>query len=370
MKYKHILWFIGECLTLDIYPEKIEKIRKYIQSENVDWEQVVWRASDQLVLPAFYLNLKRANLLSELPDDLIAHLEEITRLNKERNLQIIDQANQIIQILNKQNITPIFLKGTAYLLSNLYADIAERMINDIDFLLEEDELDHAANILLNNGYKFLDETNTSYSGSDRHYPRLVHKHLIASIEIHKQTIRDPYAKIFGFKQIVKEAKSIDIDGEALILSPTHNMINNMMTVQMNDKGFYWGVIYLRHMYDLLLLSRQQNPLEALSGFGHYFNRLNAYLSLSFNVLGKPSLITHQKNWKSSIFVNRFNFIISHPKLSKLISAILYISFRFYNYMMILFKVIISSEMRALYYNRIGSPGWFRQHLLSYKNLGK
>ena len=39
-------------------------------------------------------------------------MEHITNLNRERNKQIITQAKDLNTLLLKNNITPIFLKGT------------------------------------------------------------------------------------------------------------------------------------------------------------------------------------------------------------------------------------------------------------------
>ena len=59
MNYKETLFFIGECITLDSCPERIHKIRKCIQSGEVDWESFVWAGSNQLLLPAIYMQFKR-----------------------------------------------------------------------------------------------------------------------------------------------------------------------------------------------------------------------------------------------------------------------------------------------------------------------
>ena len=43
-------------------------------------------------------------------------MEHITNLNRERNQQIITQAKELNTLLLKNNITPIFLKGTGNLI--------------------------------------------------------------------------------------------------------------------------------------------------------------------------------------------------------------------------------------------------------------
>ena len=64
-------------------------------------------------------------------------MKHITDLNRDRNKQIISQAQDLNTLLLNNNITPIFLKGTGNLLEGLYDDIAERMLGDIDFLFSK-----------------------------------------------------------------------------------------------------------------------------------------------------------------------------------------------------------------------------------------
>lgn len=77
------------------------------------------------------------NLLQYLPEELVNYMIHITDLNRERNKQIIKQAKEINSLLLANDITPIFLKGTGNLLEGLYADIAERMVGDIDFIVSK-----------------------------------------------------------------------------------------------------------------------------------------------------------------------------------------------------------------------------------------
>ena len=67
------------------------------------------------------------------------YMKYITKLNRERNEEIIAQAKELNTLLLEHHITPIFLKGTGNLLEGLYEDIGERMVGDIDFLFSEED---------------------------------------------------------------------------------------------------------------------------------------------------------------------------------------------------------------------------------------
>lgn len=365
MDAKESFLFVGKCLTLDHYPQMASEIKELIRVKAVDWEKVVWIASGHLVIPALYLNLKRASLLPELPDDLVEHLKEITDLNRERNQQIIKQAKQVTALLNKYDIEPIFLKGTANLLSGLYTDIAERMVGDIDLLLSDSKTIEAAEVLLSNGYTTLDGAYPRFINLGRHYPRLIKVDSIAGVEIHRRVVEKPFDKRFSFSLINKEIVELDILEKAHTLSPSHQVIYNMMVVQMNDGGYRRGFVYLKHIYDLLLLSQKINPLAALKSYGAYFNRLNAYLHLSSKVLGEPACISHEVNRTSKIFLRRFNFLSYAYKLPKLVRQFFYVLFRLYSYHKIIVLALLSKERRDYLFYKIATPGWLKNHFKGY-----
>ena len=104
------------------------------------------------VFPALYCNLKRVDFLKYLPQELVSYMQHIANLNRDRNTQIIAQANELNSLLLANNITPIFLKGTGNLLAGIYDDIAERMVGDIDFIFSKEDYPKAITILREFGY--------------------------------------------------------------------------------------------------------------------------------------------------------------------------------------------------------------------------
>jgi len=118
-----------------------------IQHSTFNIQNFIQLCSDHLIIPAIYLKLKAHDILNDLPEDFIQAFKEIYDLNRERNEQILKQIDDITAILNKENIQPVFLKGTANLLDGLYSDVGERMIGDIDFLVKEEDYLKAAELL-------------------------------------------------------------------------------------------------------------------------------------------------------------------------------------------------------------------------------
>ena len=113
MTYKETLFFIGKCLTINHESQNKLIVEEKLKSESVDWDEVVKVSTSHYVFPALYCNLKRANFLEYLPEDLVGYMKHITDLNRERNQQIIEQAKEINSLLLENNITCLLYTSDA-----------------------------------------------------------------------------------------------------------------------------------------------------------------------------------------------------------------------------------------------------------------
>ena len=152
MNYKESLYFIAKCLTISLEEKYRHEIEFILKTTDIDWESVVKVSTSHLVLPAIYCNFKRADFLKYLPHELVSYMEYITNINRERNEQIIVQVKELNSQLLVNNITPIFLKGTGNLLAEIYDDVAERMVGDLDFIFSKEDYPKAITILREFGY--------------------------------------------------------------------------------------------------------------------------------------------------------------------------------------------------------------------------
>lgn len=366
MTNKEALFFVGKCLSLSVHPERASDIKSLIQTDSVDWKLVVYQSSSQFVLPALYLNLKRNDLLSDLPEDLIEHFKEITRLNRERNESILSQLKSITKLLNANGIKPVFLKGTAHLLDGLYEDLGERMIGDIDLLLEEKQALLAFKTLTENGYKTLNNFQEAILGKGRHLPRLVCVNEIAAVEIHGRLLKAQHQKIFGWSQVHANVKLTKTLEGALILSDSDLIINNMVNVLLNDKGKSMLKIFMRQSYDLLLLSKRKKPSEVNQSFAQHFKDLNAYIALTAHLFAYPKTLDFEENKSAKRYVQNIHFVWDHHHLARAGRLIHFVIFRIYGYLksFILFFFNVSTRKRII--KSLSDPSYYGKHLAQYK----
>ncbi|MFC2121480.1 nucleotidyltransferase family protein [Bacteroidota bacterium] len=368
MKNSETLFFVGKCLGIRQYPERIPEIRKILKSGIISWESFLWESSKHLVLPALFVQLRESQLLNELPDDLVDHFEHLYQLNCRRNKAILAEAHDIITVLNTEGIAPVFLKGTAHLLDELYADQGERMIGDIDFLVAEHEIFPAVKLLERLEYTCQTPFSQNELNEAKHYPRLRNEALMAAVEIHRQPVSKPYDRKFNFAMINKEKKKLKLDGNAYVLSDHHQIIHNMMNVQMNDKAFSSWKIYLRHIYDLLQLSQRKDPLETAQQFACYPRHFNAYLVVSTKILDNPASVNYQDNQQARRYYCWIQFFINHPKWNSAFRIVQFLVQRLLRYVTLPIKCIYNKGERKALMRRLGDRSWYKNHLKSYRGI--
>ncbi len=348
MTYKETLFFIAKCLTISSEKKNKEIILYKLQSKKIDWDKVVKLSTSHHVLPALYCNLLRADLINFLPEELVYYMEQITRINRNRNKLIIKQAKKLNQLLLKNDIKPIFLKGTGNLLIDLYVDISERMVGDIDFLISGKDYFKAIKLLSDNGYSDLKKYKYS-SIKTRHHKRIRKKNNIAAVEIHHSLLPEKYANEFNYKIVQKNCQVIR---HINVLSNEDNLNLSIISSQINDDGFYFKTINLRNAYDVYLLSKQTNAKKSLSKFEMLKSPLNCFLATCYVTFGNIESLEYYKTKETESYLSMFDSLILSNKKRKLViklkKGFLFVQSR----LEIIYKSIYRKEYRDWILNRI------------------
>jgi len=362
MTYKQALKFIGICLSLSRYPDRRIGLQNYIAQENFSWFKIVSVSSGHLVLPTVYLNLKYAKLLHLLPQDLVAYCEEITHSNRERNKTVIKQAKKISLLLRSQDIAVIFLKGTAHLLENLYADIGERMVGDIDFIVAENQIERAAYLLIQNGYKPAGDFISTKAPDSKHYPRLTHLTELAAIEIHWAVVLNSHKTTLDYSTIFKEKQNVNT---VFVPSYRHQAIHNILNTQINDKGYLYGKVSPRQLYDGFLLQQKPRVLESCLQYKYNYYRKILYLKLIQHIFDVENL-----NILGSFFVQtlmlRYKLSINYPKMNYFLNYSIFLLSRLFSYPKTIFQACYRKDVRMRVINNLKNPSWYGKHIMSYK----
>ncbi len=355
MTYKETLFFVGKCLTITHEIHNRILVEEKLKKEEIDWDNIVKLSTTHYVFPALYCNLKRVVFLHYLPQDLVEYMKHITDLNRERNQQIIKQAKEINELLLANNITPIFLKGTGNLLEGLYEDIAERMVGDIDFLIEKPYCKTAFNILQKNGYT---HKVSELFEDHRHLPRITHPNKIAAVEIHKEILKEEKSSFFNYQTVKDTLIKIN---NCTLLSYKNQIKLTIYSKLINDYQYLKKGVTLRAAYDFYL---QGNQLEKKEVFAskELSKELHAGINLYSSILAKPQKIEYFQTKLSKKFVHDTIKNLDKNYKTKIFkkSTNLYVSF--YERLKIILRSFYKKDYFLFTLSKITDINWYRRKL--------
>jgi hypothetical protein len=356
LNYKQSLYFIAKCLTISLEEKNRQEIEKQLKSTTIDWDAVVKVSTSHYVFPALYCNLKRADFLQYLPQELVSYMEYITDINRERNKQIISQAKDLNTVLLVNKITPIFLKGTGNLLSGIYDDIAERMVGDIDFIFSKEDYPKAITLLREFGYSDVNKYNYHFP-EHKHYGRLQKENHIAAIEIHNELLIEKYANEFNYSFVEKDSQIIN--GIA-VLSYGNKLNLSIIANQINDSGFYYKRMALRNAYDVFLLSKKTNAKDAVNTLDKLSQPLNCFLAACCEVFNNVYSLEYNKTKNAASYLNVFNSQFSNIQTTKIRHKRIKIYLFIKNRLNIIYKSIMYKEYRVWLFKRVTDKNRYKK----------
>ncbi len=348
-------------MTISLEEKNRQEIEKQLESTSIDWDAVVKVSTAHYVFPALYCNLKRADFLQYLPQELVSYMEHITDLNRDRNRQIIQQAKDLNSLLLANNIRPIFLKGTGNLLAGIYDDIDERMVGDIDFIFSKEDYPKAIAFLKEFGYSEVNKYKYYFPDAQKHYRRLQKKNSIAAIEIHSALLDiKKYTKEFNYSFIEKDSQ---IKKGVTVLSYANKLNLSIIANQINDYGFYYKTMALRNAYDVFLLSKKTNAKEAVNTLDKLSQPLHCFLAACYEVFNSVDSLEYNITKKTASYLSVFNSQFTNRKTTKRrhkrIKVYLFLKTR----VNILYKSIMYKEYRVWLFKRVTDKNWYKEKLV-------
>ena len=239
-----------EKLLISVLFNNKNQIEKEIDFDKIDYDLLVKIASAHLMLPSLYTNLKNKGFIYLIPSELKIYLEEIFNINSNRNKILLIEAKEISKKLIDNDINHVFLKGTSHLLNDIYDQLGERMIGDVDILVSKKDFNKTIELLQNSNYRG-SKPMTSYA---KHYDRLINPKKMFAIEIH---IRLLYGRKKISSELVLKTK-IATSKNFFSASNEYNLLHNIYNFQINDFGSNKLSYSYRSFYDTYMLIKHYN----------------------------------------------------------------------------------------------------------------
>lgn len=303
---------VFQCLVNDDPKDIIAEIKNKVVLKEENLFRFIHLSSNHFVLPAIYIRLKDWGLTEYLPNDFIEHLDIIHTQNVKRNHEFLQQADEINRKLANEGIEPVYLKGTGNLLDDLYPNPGDRIIGDIDFLVQQKDFLKAAESIKSLGYKteikIYDPPETL-----KDYPRLTRDDVPAALEIHQMPVIPKYSKWLTTGQVFKEKKQIHTGVNCYVPSDKHKLIINFIHSQLSNKGHKLRNISIRDLYDSYLLLQRTSVNEAMGEINEK-KKAQAYFDFI------PLLLNNHQNSTISIdskkFLKKHRWFLNHYKIHR------------------------------------------------------
>lgn len=364
MSREQLYYLISSILSLKVNPTAAEHIAERFPKKVEDWQRWVQMGSKHLVLQSLYLSLKNNELLGHLPNDLVNDLEHFHSLNLKRNRRVIEQSKRVQELLKVEGIECVLMKGVANILDGLYLDIGERMVYDIDILVEEDKMLNAAEILLSAGYKTQKDFNPKAYPSTMHYPILLKEDEVTGVELHRLPVQYHYLKSFSSKQAFETRKRASNERSIWVMSDENKLIHNFIHSQLMHNGHYHADVSLRNLYDMLLLGQREDVSTVFGNYKYHKAKTSAYLTLMNKVFGLPSTQGPSRSLTTRLFLARHSqtLRLSRRKLA----AYHFVITAFIKYVALPFRTFFDRNARNYVFSRLGNRHWYKQHFDAYR----
>ena len=349
MTYKETIFFIAKCLTISENIETKNFILKQINLKLVDWEKIVKISSSHLVFTTLYLKFKNEKILKFLPVELVDYMRNLNEINAKRNKNIISQAKEINTLLIRNNIKPVFIKGSGNLIAGFYDNNSERLVGDIDLICSKVDYQKAIKILKMNGYHKLQKDKYEYPPDFRHYSRLLKKNKIAAVEIHKELLINKYRKHLNFDSIIKNTKQIN---QLLIPSFEDQLIITITSNQINDNGFLLKNFNIKVIYDVFLLSKKVNFSKFYLENKAFYNIANSYIGFCSFILNNPTSLQYENNNFVEKYIYKVNSLLADNQKRKKFTIIKKRQILLKKRLLSIYKAFVSKKYRDWFLRNI------------------
>ena len=303
---------------LEFTDDNLSKIRSMISVVRY-WQYFRDLANSHGILALVWHNLEKHDLLSGIPEEVVAYLRSALMISLSRNAFNTEAMGEVLRILNKENIKTVILKGLA-LENSVYGASGLRQMSDVDILIIREKCISARDILISKGFVSLPvksvfhEPIMPYFG--KHLPSLIKNGM--SVEIHHE--------LFGEKDnaltniLFDTSYEVEIKGERAWFPQPQifflYLIKHLWQHEMNNESqlrLYTDLVVLleKHYDDILnsgLLKYVSGP-EMSGMLASHLETLRDFWGISF-----PEVINEfLEEWATDDSITKFIFFLGSPK---------------------------------------------------------
>lgn len=208
--------------------------RPSVPPDGIDWPAIDDLARHTHVTARLWSALKDDPLLASVPPALAEGLRAEFVAAARRNRLLKTQIAGVARHLNARGLTPVVLKGGAYIFDPPSGTAALRYLHDLDFLAADSGA--CQDCLLASGFRELGKIERPRAErSYHHWPALVDPQSGLEVEVHKRPFISADRAMTAL--FLAEAVPVEHDGARLLLpSRACRIVANVIHSQISDRG--------------------------------------------------------------------------------------------------------------------------------------
>ena len=234
-----------KCSKANIDSSAKSQIRNLLIDNRLEWNEVVKKAKEQLIIPSLYYNLQQWGLAESIPPKIEKDFKKIYLTNAARNATIFYHLSKLLKHFQENHIPIIVLKGAA-LAATIYPLPSLRIMYDVDVLLKKADVATVDSLLLD--LKYTPQPCDKWQEERAHYVYISSNRLFC-LEVHWLLASLNSPTTVDITKVWQRARPLRVEeAQALTLSP-EDLIQHLCIHVLSRHNFY-SCFQLRNVYDL------------------------------------------------------------------------------------------------------------------------
>ncbi len=223
--------------------------------ESPDWMQIIALANDSMTTTNLAFALLTLGSEQNLPEDVREFLSTVLVRNENRNERLLAQLTEATKALGQSGIEPILMKGASLLVQQAQNGIGQRLISDIDLLVEPQDKQAALEKLAKSGYAIAEEDVNPASPVT-----LARQSDVGMIDLHVYP-RGP-RRLAQLDTLRATCRYVSVKGTRFRIPSPEFQVHHFVTHdQFHNRDYWRGHIDIRHLCDLNWIAKQDPKLN-------------------------------------------------------------------------------------------------------------
>jgi hypothetical protein len=218
------------------------------------WSDVLALATELHVGPALWSAVHAAR--DGMPLDVAEQLHQYQLMSTVRNIRLRHCLTEAVQAFNEAGIVPLLFKGALQLVDGTPGVVGDRWITDLDLLVQDEQMSAAGEALERLGY----EPDPAGPFLHPHELPFIRDRSPGPIELHAALGSPPIPTALPVTEAWAESSELSVgSARAQALSPTHQVLHNVLHSAVQDLNHAVGGLPLRQLLTLSRLVQTHGP---------------------------------------------------------------------------------------------------------------